>query len=291
MIIIRLNGGLGNQLFQYALGRYLAHLHKIQLKLDIRWFEKGIRDYELKYFNVQESIATQEEINVTTKMTTSLVNRFQRNIIDPFLPYYKRSIVEEQTNSFDKNLFHSKSDVYIKGYWQSEKYFLDIEDQIRRDFTFKYELDHRNKDLSNKIKACNAVSVHIRRGDYVFNPEYAKKYGACSIDYYQKSYSLLKSKLEQPYFFIFSDDIQWVENNINFFHPCVYVSHNTGQNSYKDLQLMSLCKHNIIANSTFSWWGAWLNDNPDKLVIAPKKWSNDINTNTKDIFPKSWILL
>ncbi|MDO1451023.1 alpha-1,2-fucosyltransferase [Rhodocytophaga aerolata] len=291
MIIVRLNGGLGNQLFQYALGKHLAHLHKTQLKLDIRWFEKGIRNYELKYFNINETIATEEEISFTSNMTTSLINRFQRSIVEPLLPYYKRSIVEEKTNSFDRNIFKSKSDIYVKGYWQSEKYFVNIEEQIRRDFTFRYELDHKNKGLSDKIKVCNAVSVHIRRGDYVSDPEYAKKYGACSVDYYHRAYTLFEKKFEEPYYFIFSDDIQWVQERIKFFQPCVYINHNTGNNSYKDMQLMSLCKHNIIANSTFSWWGAWLNSNSEKIVVAPINWYHDTTIETKDLLPEGWCKL
>jgi hypothetical protein len=288
MIIVRLNGGLGNQMFQYALGRKLAIIHNTILKLDTKWFVKGIRQYELVYLNIQEEIATAEEVISMTRMTNSFSNRITRNLIEPVLPYYKRSQVEEKYNSFDSNIFKSPDNIYLKGYWQTEKYFIDIEKQIRREFIFKKKLDSTNQQLENTIKKSNAVSVHIRRGDYVSNPEYLEKYGPCSITYYEKAYKFIENQVSKALYFIFSDDPEWAKSNISFFKPCIFVEHNSGENSYKDMQLMSMCRHNIIANSSFSWWGAWLNTYPNKVVIAPENWFKDSTAENKDIIPISW---
>jgi hypothetical protein len=204
------------------------------------------------------------------------------------LPYYRRSHLKEQNTSFDANIFKSKKDVYLEGYWQTEKYFSRIKDTIFKAFTSKYTLDTGNLQISSSISACNAVSVHIRRGDYVSNPEYASMYGACDIDYYKRACTLINKQLVNPYYFIFSDDPEWTKARIDFFQPSLLISHNTGEHSYKDLLLMSLCKHNIIANSSFSWWAAWLNVNPNKIVIAPERWFNNKSLANQDILPDSW---
>jgi hypothetical protein len=177
---------------------------------------------------------------------------------------------------------------YLSGLWQTEKYFKDCEEIIRTEFTFKQPLNKKNSELSETIRRKNSVSIHIRRGDYIYNSEEYKIHGLCSIDYYKKAVECIANKAGELTLFIFSDDIEWVKNNLKFDFPIIFVDNNV-DDIHEDLRLMSLCKHNIIANSTFSWWGAWLNNNKEKIVIAPKKWFNEFEADTKDIYPDSWM--
>jgi len=273
MIIIQLKGGLGNQMFQYAMGRRVAHANNTDLKLDISWFNNiGVnytpRKYSLQPFNIIENFASINEIKA-----------LKRGRIHNLT---KRILTKER---FSNN-------VYLSGYWQNEKYFKDIEDIIRKEFTLKKPIRNKYIDLINHT---NSVSLHIRRGDYVINPEYRKTLGACPLSYYHKAIRNILNFVTHPHFFIFSDDIKWAKNNLKFKHPVTFVSNkeqyllkNTNTD-YEDLILMSKCKHNIIANSSFSWWGAWLNSNPDKIVIAPKKWFNDLSLTNKDLIPELWM--
>jgi hypothetical protein len=259
--------------------------------MDISWYKKKFRDYELCYLNVQEEVASEEEIEKITRMTTSLYDRFYRNVINEVLPYYRRNQVVEKYTYFDPNILKVADNTYIKGFWQSESYFKSIETTIRKEFTFKAPLIGLNADLAKMMDETNSVSVHIRRGDYISNPEFNKKHGTCHISYYEEASRYIAERVQNPTYYIFSDDITWVKQHIFCFNPCVYITHNTGPHSYKDMQLISMCKHNIIANSSFSWWGAWLNSNPDKIVTAPAKWFNDQTAANKDLVPNSWIQL
>ena len=147
-----------------------------------------------------------------------------------------------------------------------------------------------NKEVLEKIKSTEAVAVHFRRGDYT-KKRVADKYGSCSVEYYKNAVEYIAEKYPNPEIFFFSDDIEWVKENLKFPYNCSYVANNTGDKSFEDLRLMSCCKHNVIANSSFSWWGAWLNNNKDKIVVAPKKWLQDSSFAQDDIVPKAWIRL
>ncbi len=269
MIIIKLIGGLGNQMFQYAAGRRVAHVNKTNLKLDTTWFQntEGAirRDYLLNIFNIEEVFATREEINKLKSENQSLWFRF----------YKKFSKIDDN--------------VYLEGYCQGERYFKDIENIIRKDFTFKDSPDKVNQKMINRIKSCDSVSIHVRRGDYIFDEKTNRFHGVCDVGYYLKTVDLIAKKVRNPHFFVFSDDPTWAKQNLRLKFPCIYVDHNTGKKDYEDMRLMSNCKHNIIANSSFSWWGAWLNQNPNKIVIAPKKWFRDKSIITRDLIPQSWI--
>ena len=175
---------------------------------------------------------------------------------------------------------------YYIGYWQSEKFFKDISDEIRKDFSFPKFTSEKNLEILKLIKSYNSVSIHIRRGDYLQNRGFN---GLAPLEYYQKAIEYIKNKIENPHFFIFSNDIEWCRKNLSI-ENSYYIDWNRGEESYRDMQLMSLCKHNIIPNSTFSWWGAWLNKNPNKIVIAPEKWFNDcVNIDYSNIVPETWI--
>ena len=176
------------------------------------------------------------------------------------------------------------------GYWQSEKYFVERSETIRSDFTFRIPLDVCNRELVATLDRANTVSLHIRRGDYANNSKTKATHGLCSLDYYQAAVNYVAERVESPRFFVFSDDIAWAKENLKIKFPCQYIGHNQGTNSYIDMQLMSLCKHHIIANSSFSWWGAWLNPNVSKIVIAPSRWFAK-PTNVHDLFPPGWVML
>ncbi len=284
MIIVKLTGGLGNQLFQYALGRHLAIKNKCQFKLDITGFETyKLHNYTLPYFNITEMVASPLEI--------LWLKNPARRVLERFLPFSMRSYAEERGFTFDPNIFNVGSNIYIDGYWQSEKYFKEIEDIIRKDFTLKEPISEEAKRISEQIMKSESVSLHIRRGDYAKNERTKKVHGLCSPEYYSQALAFILRKTANPKLFIFSDDITWAKTNLDLHDiPAVFVSDgNDKVKNFEELYLMNLCKHNIIANSTFSWWGAWLNSNVGKIVIAPKRWFVDETKNTNDLIPETWI--
>jgi hypothetical protein len=198
-------------------------------------------------------------------------------------------IIEENFNyKFNKiYLYPSRGTNFYFGGWPSEKYFLSVKDQIVKDFTFTTPTDPQNVRHIQDINGSNSVSIHVRRGDYL-NDNNMELFGrVCTKGYYEKAINVIKGKVDDPHFFVFSNDADWVRSNLHM-KNVTYVTCNYGWNSWIDLYLMSLCKHNIIANSTFSWWGAWLNANPDKIVISPSRYLNNDSGHT-DVYPESWI--
>jgi len=287
MVIVRLNGGLGNQMFQYATGRAVAHRNRTQVKLDVSALEQdAARSYRLHHFNIVESFATPDEVARFTKR--DLWSRISPRVERYLLPPYKRSVFAERFAHFDPDILRVRGSVYLTGYWQSEKYFKDIEQIIRQDFTLRHTADPDNQKLARIIANTNSVSLHIRRGDYVSNPTLFRKYGVCSLEYYQGAVVKVAEEVKDPHLFIFSDDIDWARDNLRLRHPLTFVAHNDADKDYEDLRLMSLCKHHIMANSSFSWWGAWLCTNPGKIVMAPKRWFKMPGRDTRDLIPDSW---
>lgn len=290
MIITHLTGGLGNQMFQYAIGRKLSCMHKVPLKLDISGFkEYTLRTYRLSHFAIPADFASGFDIeNVKFNNRTGLL-RVLDSLALRFQPNYLRNVYKEPHFPYDPNILKCKNHVYLEGYWQTEKYFKDIEETIRRDFTFVGDPDPRNKTMADQIRESESVSIHVRRGDYITNPTTNAYHGTCSEDYYKKAIQIIKNRVHQPQFFIFSDDPTWVREHLDTGYPTVFVDFNGPYKDYEDLRLMSLCQHHIIANSSFSWWGAWLCQNTEKIVIAPKKWFNKPDINTQDLIPDTWI--
>jgi hypothetical protein len=294
MIIIKIIGGLGNQMFQYALGRRLAYENDIELKMDISAFEKTYRlhSYGLNNFNIDEKIATKEDISrysrqIGIKNIREIKNIFIK-VSDFFIPYYKQKYVREKDYTFDPNILKITDNVYLDGYWSSEKYFSDIATIIRKDFTLKRESDLINLNIADKIITTDSISIHFRRGDYVTDPRTNAIHGTCSMDYYYKAIEDICKYVSDPHFFIFSNDHVWVKENFSLPYQMYFITANGPEKNYEDLHLMSLCKHHIIANSTFSWWGAWLSTNKNKRVYTPKKWYNVGYINQKDMFPEPW---
>lgn len=284
--IVKFNGGLGNQMFQFAFGKALEKKMHFGTYFDMSFFNKRYsRPFELDIFGLKlnkiEDFLTKFKLALIWKLRKKLNNK---NFLG--INFYQESHFE-----YDENLFKLKPNTYIEGFFQSEKYFKDIESELRTDFKFKNPPNEENQKLIEKIEKTNSVSLHIRRGDYVQKKHFINVYATCSLDYYKRGVELIANKYESPTLFIFSDDIEWVKENLKLPYDSIYVNHNKGRHSFEDMRLMSLCKHNVIANSSFSWWGAWLNNNSKKIVIAPDKWFNDENIIQTDIIPTGWIKL
>jgi hypothetical protein len=291
-VIVKLQGGLGNQLFQYVAGRQLALLRNTEFKIDATLYETyEYHAYSLAPFNVIENFATKEEV--------ASVQKYKRRSGRWWYPYNKlianpKRYFSEKRFDFDPDVFTLPDGVYLDGYWQTEKYFTSIEEIVRKELTLKVPLSLTSLELLEQMKATNSVSLHVRRGLYVSHPVFSAQHGSCSSDYYDPAIDHMSAQVKDPHFFIFSDDKEWAKENIRPNYPCTYIEHTTAATDYEDIILMSNCKHHILANSTFSWWGAWLNTSKEKIVIGPKEWFRGAKAKkytTVDLLPPTWIRL
>jgi hypothetical protein len=290
MIITRLIGGLGNQLFQYALGRHLADIHQAELRIDISGFETyKLHKYSLWAFNILENFASPAEVQSLTSRKKLGMEGILAKLLGRKSSLAKTHIREKKLFVFDPKILKVPDGVYLDGYWQSEKYFVNIEGIIRQEATVKFAQTGKDKELANMIASSQSVALHIRRADYVSNPKTKQVHGACDLDYYSRCVQEIAQTVKNPHFFIFSDDPEWAHDNLKCPYPTTLIDHNGADKNYEDLRLMSQCKHHIIANSSFSWWGAWLNPRTDKLVFAPKRWLAKSRLNYTDIIPVGWI--
>lgn len=288
MIIVRIIGGLGNQMFQYAAGRRLAATHGTMLKLDLSDFKHyNLHDYGLSAFGIKEFIATPEEIQVLKEPESSSLKKKLNKFLRRPSKLGRTHILEKQYH-FDPEILAMHDSVYLDGYWQSEKYFLDIADIIKNEFTVTSPQTDKNMELARQLTSCESVSLHVRRGDYVADAKTNTIHGTCDLDYYARCIERLAKKIHHPCFFIFSDDPEWAERNLKIPYPTTFITHNGPERNYEDLRLMSQCRHHIIANSSFSWWGAWLGQHRDTIVYTPKRWFNSPSFNTKDLIPETW---
>lgn len=277
MQIVWCLGGLGNQMFQYAFYRNLELMGR-DAYLDTSEFNGyGLHNG----FELQKVFAVKPKLIQVKDAISFKQNKFFKILTK--LKIHRRIISQSEFN-FERKYLDYFFSRYLIGYWQSESYFAEIKEQIRKDFTFPL-LDVANQLIADQISNTNAISIHIRMGDYLNHPLHG---GICTKEFYLRAIDIIKDKVENPQFFVFSNEIDWCKNNLPLANA-VYIGGNDGENSYRDMQLMSMCKHNIIANSSFSWWGAWLNGNTDKIVIAPAKWFNDPKINTSDLLPASWV--
>lgn len=284
MIISKIIGGLGNQLFQYAAGRCLAWQHQTDLALDISGFDEyKLRNFDLGAFGARYRFSTKDENSVYEQ------RGFIGKVRDRLLPMGLRKVYREPHFHFHSRFFKSPSHIYLKGYWQSEKYFSPVAEQIREELVMKPAYYKEVQTFATTIQQTPAVSVHIRRGDYT-NPEVLRAHGMLSPEYYIRAMQLIREKEPGAVFYFFSDDIQWVKENLPV-ENVVYVSGIHSRTHFEDFWLMSRCRHHIIANSSFSWWAAWLNNFSRKMVIAPEKWFNEKKADTRDLIPNGWIKL
>jgi hypothetical protein len=292
MIICNVLGGLGNQMFQYAAARALAATTGQPLLLDVNDFDdyRLHQGYDLRrVFDVNTPLA---DSAVIRDMLGWRAQRLARRLLRRRWAHWLRGsrlIVEPHFHHWP-GFAKLTQDCYLLGYWQSERYFDAVSDEIRSAYGFKEPLTARNQALAAEMLACHAVSLHVRRGDYVSDRKTSKVMAVCTQAYYQSAIEHIAASTQQPVFYVFSDDFAWAKQHLPTKYRLVYVEHNTGIDSYRDMQMMSLCRHHIIANSSFSWWGAWLNPRPDKLVVAPSGWFLG-NQNTRDLIPTAWTRL
>lgn len=291
MIIVKLMGGMGNQLFQYALGRALSLRHNTEFKMDLSFLhdhtspkEPGFvhRNYDLDVFNVKEQFASAEEV---ARLKKRWFNNKKADLLLKGLLGIKPTYFREPHFQFTPAVFSLGKDVYLDGYWQTEKYFIAYEAIIREDLTFRKPLSAGSAAMQQTINNCEAVCVHVRRSDFVTNP----MHGAMGTDYFSRGAGIIAEKIANPHFFLFSDDIEWCEANLTFPFPVTFVSNEyAGEKVSEYLQLMSSCRHFLLSNSSFSWWAAWLSRHTDKQVVAPKKWFAQGNNILDDLLPPGW---
>jgi hypothetical protein len=284
-------GGLGNQMFQYAVGRSISLKLNLELKFDLSFYDNCTdRKYDLNKFRIFNTSATNSEIENISTSSLSIKKILKFKILRKPIPLYLGPVIRERMFNYDQNILKIRGKkFYLDGYWQSEKYFSEYKKQLHHDFTLLKIENMAYLKLKNEILNCNSVGVHIRRGDYVNNPITNKFHGVCSEQYYYSAIESLKYRFKNPVLFVFSDDLHWVKTNLDFSLPVYYIDNHYNLTPNEEILLMSSCRHNIISNSSFSWWGAWLNENIDKIVIAPKKWFNTNQASDTDIIPNRWI--
>lgn len=280
-VIVRLTGGLGNQLFQYALGRSI----KISCGADVSYSTSAIalkngRRFMLGLFHTK--VTTAEE-----PFSQTLVERFLYALMGK--TYIREKHLEYMPSLFSR-IEHGGT-FYLEGEWQTEKYFQNIREQLLSEITLKNPYSEGAQIFSTAIAKATSVALHVRRGDYVTNPGAHATHGVCDLEYYRKAVETIMEKVPGSHFFVFSDDTAWVKENLEL-DPArtTYVS-DSGVLDEEELLLMSECAHAIIANSSFSWWAAWLNKNPDKIIIAPKRWFASPALHSENLVPSSWLRL
>lgn len=298
MVICRLMGGMGNQMYSYALGRALSLLKKSPVYVDKSWLDEmgGQRNldlYALSCFRLQCLEWRPPGLLRRRKADRIL------SIVSDLLPKRKRFLLTEKACRYDSWVLEIDCrTIYIRsGTWQSYKYFERFEREIRDDFRFDDAVYRENRAFANRILADDkSVSIHVRRGDYVANSEYAYTQGICTDRYYARAMDYFRQLLGSPTFYFFSDDMAYVQKVFGQDENHVFLNtrESTGKevgfrsDGHHDMYLMSLCRHNIVANSTFSWWGAFLNKNAGKQVVAPGKWYADVEDDSF-IVPQEWI--
>ncbi|MFZ2038539.1 MAG: alpha-1,2-fucosyltransferase [Minisyncoccia bacterium] len=280
MIKIKLMGGMGNQMFQYATARALGIKNGKNITLNTNYFSnipKGDtpRHFQLNVFNITGKGSNRKLDNILFLLFFRYLPR-----IFPALRNEKKQIV------LANKLLRFDLSAYLSGYFQNEKYFKDNRNTLLKEFTLNTKLSEEGKRMEKILRENQSVCLNIRRSDYL-RPDYVKIYGACTMEYYSLALKYIYTKVEKPLICIFSDDPEWVKKEFKMEN--VIFAGNDILKDYEQMYLMTQCKHNIIANSSFAWWGAWLNQNPNKIVIAPKQWFANKTANELDILPPEWI--
>jgi hypothetical protein len=299
MIYVRLLGGLGNQMFQYALGRRLALINRTELVGDTSYFEFVPkrdnhfvkREYALDVFNVELRMLDVHEASRLPVYRPTRMARAVCRASQAIWPHRQKEysiIYEKHYFDFEAEVLHSRGDVYLAGHWQNPKYFGGIEDQIRRDFTIPGTGSECQRELAGEIAGTESLCMNIRRGDFVKNPTH----GFVGVEYIERALGLVRQRAEVKKVYVFSDEIPWCEANIRLDCPCYFVPHALAGPKFSwYLHLMTKCRHFVIPNSTFGWWAAWLANRADKIVIAPKQWINIPGVNSSGIIPADWLTM
>ena len=287
MLIIKIFQGLGNQLFQYALGRSLEERFGAKVKYDLSWFKENSqhRQFGLDRFKTKIEIANDAEVyNVKNGIFSNRIRNyiFQKEL--KFKPYYKQPYFKEDLSKLDLNILKINSRTYIEGYFSSDIFFSDIRNELIKEFQLNSDLSLQNKETIERIQQQNSVCLSVRRGDFL---KYSM-HNVCQLDYFKDAISLMNEKITNPVYYIFSDDNEWVKENLKIEQEHYFITHNY-PDFYEDFRIMKNCKHHIIPNSTFSWWAAWLSQSKQKVVIAPETWLDSEDIDYSYFLPKDWI--
>ena len=293
MIIVKVLGGLGNQMFQYASARSLAVSQNADLKMDISGFEKyQLRKYTLDQFHIAGHFAQPGNLHRIEQLRNKISNKILLKLLHSFKDNNVTYVKEKRLFAYDSRIKRlNNSIVYLYGYWQHPNYFNQHKDKLLKEFTLKKKPDEKNKKILDNIQSDNSVAIHVRRGDYLSNPKANKFHGLCRLDYYDTAVAYMKKKINKPVFYIFSDDPAWVKKNITIGENVYVCDINPPSKGIEDFRLMRNCRHFILANSSFSWWAAWLSEHHKKIVIAPKKWLNNQDSATNSFIPDNWITI
>jgi len=288
MVIVKISGGLGNQLFQYAFGQYIAKVLRVSVKYDLQTNLSlnnfTVRNVELMNYDFDFIVATSDDVKSLNYTYSAFYTRIKRKFAQKFPKFSNSLFVEDKLHQVFDNI-SLKDNCYYDGYWQSYVY-LSINKDILMSQICLNKFSFGSEKLIERINSANSISLHVRRGDYISIKKNNDIFHVCSIDYYRDAIELIESKVSNPQYFIFSDDIEWAKQNF-IGSEYIFVE---GNNPHIDMYLMSLCENNIIANSTFSWWGAWLNSYVDKIVVAPKLWYiGNVNNKLENFIPEQWI--
>jgi hypothetical protein len=288
MIVVQLSGGLGNQMFQYATGRALAARHGAQLVLDSSWIEGAggavsteVRRYELGCFELESRLAPVEQ-----------VGRLGRSVLPSRRPAL-RDLEEPLFGQHCPELLQATDNTYLRGYWQNVAYFEDAEEHLRRDFTFRTEITAQQADLARQIgeSPVPTVSLHVRRSDYVTDPGVRDRMGTLEPEYYSHALDALGSGIGSVRLFVFTDDPEWCRTNLRLSEQDVVLGAARAEADKwaSIMHLMTLCDHHVLANSSFSWWGAWLSPSPAQIVVAPRPWLQDSRWDENGRIPAEWV--
>ena len=287
-IIIKICGEFGDQLFQYAFAKALSLRFNKFFSLDISWYKENNTQisFALNKLNIQYEIASVQDVsNIVTCDGANFFEYRKNRIKNKFAPYFKKNVIKENHDTcFDKNLLRSNSYSYFEGYFASEHYFKDYAEIIKKDFEFKDQPSLINSEKIKQMQQCNSVCISIHRGDFINNT----LQNVCNMNYFNDSILHISKMVDNPYFYIFSDDNEWVKNNFKTEFPHEFVTHNFND-FIEDFRLMQNCKHHIIPNNTLSWWAAWLAEKIDSIIIVPEKWLNSDTIDYSKVVPERWI--
>lgn len=289
MIRVKLSGGLGNQMFQYAFGLKMSIIAAKELELDLSFYEikhdahTTPRHYQLGKFALKDKIKIRQKSFFEKQFIAKL-----RQCLNSFFPTLFYAELDEKNFSYDETNLDYRGNCIYSGYWQSHKYFDDILVNLQKDFSLVNKLSEKNEEYLSRIKSTNSAALHIRRGDYVTNLMASEFHGLCTPDYYKNALEKVEKSISNPEFFVFTDDPEWVRENFKIKHKMHLIVGND-DNAEIDVFLFSQCKAHIIANSSFSWWGAYLAGSLSKCVIRPSRWFIKGDIDTSDLCPESWI--
>jgi hypothetical protein len=281
MVITRLTGGLGNQLFQYAAARSLSEASGQPLTLDISYFGgRDIRKFALEPFDLPGRL-WRHGIPPYRARQIKLIDSAAAAIAA------RARVLREAQYEYYGDLATAGGKTYLIGHWQSPKYFSDIQAQLRTAVS-AVQLGGPAQNIEQRLSTSNSVAIHVRRGDYVVDLKAAERLGTLGLDYYERAFAEIRANIDDAAFFVFSDDIEWCKANLDL-PGADFITETSSP--HEDLILMSRARHNVIANSSFSWWGAWLGAPEGRIVISPSRWFAGLNQSTDDLIPDSWLRL